>query len=166
VIIKYLQTTWLWERVRVQGGAYGGFCLFDHRSGVLTYISYRDPNLVSTLENYDLAAQFLRQLDSSRLSHEELTKSIIGTIGDMDTYQLPDAKGWTSMLRYLTGDTDEKRQLWREQILSTQLEDFCAFGEVLEGVNQKGSVVVLGSQDAIEKANAERRNWLEVKKVL
>ena len=46
VITNYLRTTWLWERVRVQGGAYGGFCVFNHRSGVFTYLSYRDPNLL------------------------------------------------------------------------------------------------------------------------
>ena len=50
VISKYLRTTWLWEKVRVQGGAYGGFCLFDHRSGGFTYLSYRDPNLLATLD--------------------------------------------------------------------------------------------------------------------
>ena len=26
VITQYLSTTWLWERIRVQGGAYGAHC--------------------------------------------------------------------------------------------------------------------------------------------
>jgi Zn-dependent M16 (insulinase) family peptidase len=162
-ITNYLRTTWLWERVRVQGGAYEGFCLFDHRSGVLSYLSYRDPNLLGTLDIYDGTARFLRQLD---LSQDELTKSIIGAIGKMDAYQLPDAKGYTSMARYLTGDSDKKRQRRREEVLATTPADFKAFAEVLEGVNQAGLVVVLGSQEAIEAANVERGNWLEVKKVL
>lgn len=29
VISKYIGNTWLWDRVRVSGGAYGGFCNFD-----------------------------------------------------------------------------------------------------------------------------------------
>ncbi|MEW5871170.1 MAG: insulinase family protein [Chloroflexota bacterium] len=163
VINNYLRTTFIWERVRVQGGAYGGFCVFNHRSGVYTYVSYRDPNLLGTLENYDGAARFLRQLD---LSQEELTKSIIGAVGDMDAYQLPDAKGFTSMLRYLAGDSDESLQRWREQILATRVEDFHALGEVLESLNAQGRVVVLGSPDAIAQANAERQGFLEVRKVL
>jgi len=163
VITKYLGTTWLWERIRVKGGAYGGFCLFNHRSGVLTYLSYRDPNLLDTLENYDLAAQFLQRLD---LSKEELDKSIIGAIGDIDTYQLPDAKGFTSIQRYLTGDTDESRQRWREQILSTSLEDFHMLGNVLEKVKEEGLVVVMGSQHDIQSANSSRVGWLDIKKVL
>jgi Zn-dependent M16 (insulinase) family peptidase len=129
----------------------------------LTYLSYRDPNLLGTLDNYDRTSGFLRQLD---LSPEELTKSIIGAIGQMDAYQLPDAKGYTSMVRYLIGDTDDKRQRRREEILSTTVADFKAFAEVLEGVNQEGQVVVLGSQEAIEQANAARGGWLQVQKVL
>ncbi len=163
VITNYLASTWLWERVRVQGGAYGAFGLFDHRSGVFTFLSYRDPNLLKTLEIYDRTGQFLRQLE---LSQEELTKSVIGAIGELDAYQLPDAKGFTSTVRYLVGDTDEARQLYREQVLGASLADFHALGDVLEKAAQVGRIVVMGSQDAIQDANAGREGWLEVNKVL
>ncbi len=163
VITNYLRTTWLWEKIRVQGGAYGGFCSFDSHSGVFNYLSYRDPNLLDTLDNYDLSSQFLRQVD---LSDDEITKSIIGAIGRMDSYQLPDAKGYTSMVRHLLGVTDEFRRQLRDEILSTTPSNFRAFAEALEQLNQKGLVVVLGSQEAIEEANAERNNWLTVQKVL
>jgi hypothetical protein len=163
VINNYLQTSWLWERVRVQGGAYGGFSVFNQRSGVFTYISYRDPNLLATLDVYDRSADFLRSLE---LSRDELTKGIIGAIGDMDAYQLPDAKGFTSMTRYLAGETDEERQRWREQVLGTTPQDFHAFAQVLERLNQEGRVVVLGSQQALDAANAERGDWLQVRRVL
>ncbi len=33
VVNKLLGTTWLWDRVRVVGGAYGGFSDFDSHSG-------------------------------------------------------------------------------------------------------------------------------------
>jgi Zn-dependent M16 (insulinase) family peptidase len=163
VITNYLRTTWLWERIRVQGGAYGGYCSFDSHSGVFNYLSYRDPNLLDTLDNYDRASEFLRQAD---LSEDELSKSIIGAIGRLDAYQLPDAKGHTSMVRYLLGITDELRQRRRDEVLSTTLTDFRTFAEVLEQVNQNGLVVVLGSQEDIEAANATRGNWLNVQKVM
>ena len=35
------------------GGAYGGFCDFDNHSGMFTYSSYRDPNLLKTVDVYD-----------------------------------------------------------------------------------------------------------------
>ena len=163
VISNYLRTTWLWERVRVQGGAYGAFCQFDHRSGVLTLLSYRDPNILKTLDTFDLTGKFLNGLE---LSREELTKTVVGAIGDMDAYQLPDAKGYTSMLRWLAGETDELRQQIRDEVLGTKVEDFHAFGETLEGVKDAGSVVVLGSQEALAQASAGRGDWLQINKLL
>ncbi|HEY3311773.1 MAG TPA: insulinase family protein [Anaerolineales bacterium] len=163
VINNYLQTTWLWEKVRVQGGAYGGFSVFDIHSGVFTYISYRDPNLLASLKIYDGTAGFLRDLE---ISSAELTKSIIGTIGDLDAYMLPDAKGWTALTRTLLGYDDAQRQQFRDEVLRTTPADFKAFGAVLGEVAHSGEVVVLGSADAIGKANSDHAGLLEVKKVL
>lgn len=39
VISKNISNTWLWDRVRVSGGAYGGFCDFDSHSGKLLFFS-------------------------------------------------------------------------------------------------------------------------------
>jgi presequence protease len=163
VITNYLGTTWLWEKVRVQGGAYGGFSVFDHNSGTFNFLSYRDPNLLGTLETYDKTVKFLENLD---LSADELKKTIIGTIGEMDAYQLPDAKGWTSMVRYLTNYSDEERQRIRDEVLSTGVNDFKSFARVLAELNTAGEVVVLGSAEAIQKANKEKEGFLEVKKVM
>jgi Zn-dependent M16 (insulinase) family peptidase len=152
VIIGYLGMTHLWEKIRVQGGAYGAFAQFDDSTGVFTYLSYRDPNIADTIKNYDSAASFLKGLDASRLSDNELKKAIISAIGDLDSYQLPDAKGYTSMMRYFTGRTDEMRQKLRDEVLSTNGEDFLAFGEVLEKVVNSDAVVVLGAQPALESS--------------
>lgn len=162
VVTSLLRNTWLWDKVRVQGGAYGAFCPFDRLSGVLTFISYRDPNVQGTLEVYDQSGEFLRQLD---IDQAELTKSIIGVIGEMDAYQLPDAQGYTSMTRYLTGVTDDDRQRIRTEVLATTQQDFRAFGDMLDRVKDKGQVVVLGSVEAIENLNKDGK-WMETLKVL
>ena len=163
VIRHHLGTTWLWEKIRVQGGAYGGMNAFDQNSGLFTYFSYRDPNLLATLSNYDQTPNFLNNLE---LSKSELAKTIIGTISELDAYQLPDAKGYTSMVRYLTDFTDEFRQRVRDEVLGTTMKDFKKFAEPLTRVAEQGEVVVLGSAEAIEKANQERAGFLEVRKVL
>jgi hypothetical protein len=159
VIAHYLRSTWLWEKVRVQGGAYGGFCVFDQHSGAFGYLSYRDPNLVQTLETYDQTAAFLRRLD---LSNEERVKGIIGAVGTLDAYQLPDAKGYSAMARTLIGYTDEARQQYRTEVLETREEDFHAFADVLSELRDEAAVVVLGSQEAIEAANADHDLGLTV----
>ncbi|KAI3906118.1 hypothetical protein MKW92_023745 [Papaver armeniacum] len=163
VISKHISNTWLWDRVRVSGGAYGGFCNFDTHSGVFSYLSYRDPNLLKTLDVYDGTANFLRELE---MDDDTLTKAIIGTIGDVDSYQLPDAKGYTSLQRYLLGITEEERQQRREQILSTRVSDFREFSNALEAVKDKGVVVAVASAPDISIANEERPNFFEVNNAL
>ena len=152
VIFNYLVMTYLWEKVRVQGGAYGIFSPFDRNSGILALLSFRDPNLASTLAVYKGASDFLKKLDTDRLSDEELVKGIIGAIGQLDAYQLPDAKGFSSMLRHMSGETDEMRQLFRDQVLTTTRADFNALGSVLENAMKSGVVAVVGAKETLEKS--------------
>ncbi len=161
VIGKYIGLTWLWEKVRVQGGAYGGFSTFNNRSGVFAFLSYRDPNLMETLDVYDETAAFLRTLD---ISQEELEKTIIGSIGSIDSYQLPDAKGYTALMRHLIGISDASRQQYREELMGTSPADFKAFADVLETIKDDGIVVVMGSVTAVNAANKDK--WLTISKIM
>jgi Zn-dependent M16 (insulinase) family peptidase len=99
------------------------------------------------------------------LSEDELTKNIIGAIGDVDAYQLPDAKGFTSMVRWLTGETDEMRQQMRDEILATTVADFRKLGQVLAELNRQARVVVMGSPDALHNVNSDGRR-LRMTKVM
>ncbi|MBN2389081.1 MAG: insulinase family protein [Anaerolineae bacterium] len=161
-ITHYIEMAWLQRRVRIQGGAYGAFCAFDRPSGFFTYLSYRDPNLLGTIKTYDQTAHFLRDLE---LSENELAKSIIGAVGRLDAYRLPDARGYTSMVYYLCGESDEDRQRLRDELLTTTVADFRAFVDVLQNVQETGGVVVMGSPEAIAEANACDGHF-EITKVL
>jgi presequence protease len=163
VITRYLRASYLWDRVRVQGGAYGAFCQFSHLTGVLTLVSYRDPNLLETLDVFDACSNFLADTE---LSAEELSKAIIGTIGDLDSYMLPDAKGFASMARKLSGNTEEIRQRLRDDVLGTTAADFKAFAEVLAAVRDHGLVAMLGSESTLAKVHSARPGWLQVTAVL
>jgi presequence protease len=149
VITRYLQTAWLWEKIRVQGGAYGGMCSFDQRSGVFTFASYRDPNLASSIQTYLETGHFLKNLT---LSEDELTRSLIGAIGQLDSYQLPDAKGYSDCMRYLLNYTPEERQKLRDEVLATTQADFNAFGEVLLKAFEQHDITVLCSPEAMKTA--------------
>jgi hypothetical protein len=149
VISRYLRNSWLWDRIRVQGGAYGAFCLLDHLAGSMIFVSYRDPNVLETLNTYDSTAAFLEE---HRLDQDELDKAVIGAIGDMDRYELPDAKGMTSMLRYLIGETDERRQAMRQEIFETTPAHFREFGGWLRRLEDEGFVAVMGDQTSLTQA--------------
>ncbi|CAI0556980.1 unnamed protein product [Linum tenue] len=163
VISNHISNTWLWDRVRLMGGAYGGMSHFNPYSGVCYFLSWRDPNLLNTLDIYDATGDFLRDLE---LDNDTLTKSIIGTIGNVDSYQLPDAKGYNSMLRYLRGVTEEERQQRREEILSTSLKNFREFADAIDAVKHKGVSVAVASAGHIDAAHKDRPNYFQVKKVV
>jgi len=162
-ISRYLQTGLLWEKVRVQGGAYGAFCMFDRLSGVLSLVSYRDPNVLETLDVFDNTAAFLKELV---LDDDERTKSVIGAIGGLDAHLLPDAKGRLSMIRHLRGDSDGDRQRMREELLETSAKHFRDFAGYLEVLTRGGMVKIMGSGEAIASVNERHPDWLKVVKVL
>ena len=159
VITRHLRMGWLWDQVRVQGGAYGAFCSLDRMSGTLAQVSYRDPNVEKTLATYDATADYLRKLD---LSDRDLTLAIVGAIGDLDTYLLPDARGAASLARHLTDDRDDLRQQMREEILGTTRRHFTEFAEVMAEAARAGTVCVLGGSAAENAATAHGWNISKV----
>lgn len=154
VILKYLRTGYLWEKVRVQGGAYGCVCGLDRMSGAFFMVSYRDPNVLPTLKVYDDA---VRHLSKNRIGQEELRASIVGAIGELDSYLLPDAKGAAAFARILSGDTESMRQQLREEILGTTADDFQNFGQALEPFVKNGRICALGGA-ALERT-AKEKGW-------
>ncbi len=143
VVNRHLGRTFLHDRIREQGGAYGAFSVLDIRSGIITMLSYRDPNTSKTLEVYRQAGEWLQQVT---LDDEALLQAIIGTIGDIDGHQLPDARGFSAFVRHLAGDDDHYRQQVRDSILAVNREDFVRYGRALADLSQQWRVVLLGGE--------------------
>lgn len=163
VVNRYLRSTWLWDKLRVQGGAYGAFGIMDRLSGVLSFVSYRDPNIQRTLQVYDQTASFL---EKAGLDPAEIEKGVLGTIGDLDRYQLPDAKGMTSLIRYLVNDTYAKQVDRRNKIFQTGQHDFQQFAGWVSEIKEHGKVVVLGDESQLFQAVEQGLSLDHVWKVL
>ena len=148
VALKYLNRTYLWEQVRVKGGAYGAGAAFDRTLGTLVFSSYRDKHLERTLEVYDEAAQHLKTVEMSSSDFERLK---IGTLSDLDQHLLPDAKGQKVLSHYLRGITDEERQRVRDEIFDSTLADIRALGERLAATLPTGKVCVLGPENSLKR---------------
>lgn len=152
VVSKFLRTGYLWDNVRVIGGAYGGFCTFNSQSGFFSFLSYRDPNLADTIDVYDKAADaLLEAADLMEQDPEALTTAIVGAMGDMDSALSPDQKGWTQFQRWITRQSPERRQKVRQDIIDTTPTDFRLFGQRLKELQQP-SVAVVSSKAAFESA--------------
>ena len=149
VLNAVLRTCFLWDRVRVQGGAYGSQSSFDSYSGDYGLVSYRDPNLTETLDIYDQIGDYLDTLD---ISDKELTKILIGCVGRLDPPMTADRKGSISMVEYLTGKTYELKQKRRDELLSTRLGDIKSFAGLFRKIKESGNVCVLGNEEKIKKS--------------
>jgi len=147
VITRSMNTGYLWDRVRVKGGAYGASCGIDRGQGTMLFTSYRDPNIADTIDAYRGSAAFLQEC---AFDEAAIHQAIIGTIGKVDAYQLPDARGYTAFMRKLLGITDTERQQTRDQILGTSLEDFHGFGAVLERAFENARHAFVASSEQVE----------------
>ncbi len=143
---KILNTDYLWNKLRVTGGAYGGFASISI-IGNLIFSSYRDPNLEETLNVYDQAGEFFRNL---KLAERDLKRFIIGTIGDYDAPMSVSNKGKVSNLYYFQEVKQEDLQKIREEILDTKLSDLNRFAEVIEATTTENIHCVIGSEEKLE----------------
>ncbi|MCM8709462.1 insulinase family protein [Clostridium sp. SYSU_GA19001] len=141
---------YLWNRVRVQGGAYGAFANFQW-GGNTVFSSYRDPNLTETLNAYDKAAEFIENFNAD---NREMTKYIIGTISELDSPLTPAMKGYIADEYYIRHVTQEAIQKEREEILNTKKEDIKNLASLVSDVMKQNYFCVLGSEEKI-KANKD-----------
>ena len=147
VVRHLLNFDYLWNEVRVKGGAYGVSCQFN-RVGEGYFASYRDPNLQATIDTYRNAAAYLENYDAQE---REVTKTIIGTISGMDTPLTPNMKGRRSITAYLTEQSIEELQETRDQVLACSIEDIRKLATVIKAVTESGSVCVIGNEQHIQE---------------
>lgn len=138
---------YLWNAIRVQGGAYGTGLMSD-RSGLAACYSYRDPTGAKSLESYQGAAGFLKSLCSQDI---DLTGFIIGAISDLSPLLSPRLKGTNADYDYFTGFSREDNcRRWSSLVHCTK-EDLIAVADSLEKTIAGGSVCVVGSREQINK---------------
>lgn len=138
---------YLWNNVRVQGGAYGAFGRFD-RNGNVFCSSYRDPNLMETLNIYRELGKFIEEFEADE---REMTKYIIGTISTMDAPLTPFMKGERAVGYYFSHLTNEDIQRERDEVLRTKVEDVKKHADMINAAMSENYVCVLGNEGKIKE---------------
>ena len=144
VILSY---DYLWQNIRVKGGAYGCTSNFN-RIGEGYFVSYRDPNLKRTIEVYEGIVDYLKNFT---VSDRDMTKYIIGTISNIDQPMTPATKGERSMNLYMNKVSADMIREERSQILDATQDDIRALYRVVEAVLKADQLCVVGSEDKIEE---------------
>lgn len=150
--LQVLQTIagydYLWNLIRVQGGAYGAFAAFG-RGGNTYLSSYRDPNLKRTIDVFNGIKDYLKEFN---VDEQEMTKYIIGTISRIDSPLTPSMKGERAAVNYISHITQEDLQSERDQILSCTQKDIQKLSRMLGDVMNQDCFCVLGSEKEIKES--------------
>ncbi len=149
---------YLWNRVRVVGGAYGSLVRLN-RNGNLLFSSYRDPNLSETLQVYDDMHSYIENFDANE---REMRKYIIGTISSMDAPLSPSMRGEKAVNQYISGITPDELQKERTQVLNTTPEDIRQYAGLLGEAMQENYLCVLGNEDKIQHNKEQFGNLVKV----
>lgn len=145
VAAKLISLSYLWNVVRVQGGAYGTGISLKKDNMMFTY-SYRDPSPARSLAINSGISDFIRQFCES---DEPLDKYIISTLSDEDPLRAPRELGVVADAFWLTGMTKEEVVADRKQILAMTrqtLLDSCA---VWDAFAKDGAVCVCAAENLL-----------------
>ncbi len=153
VILGY---DYFWQKVRVEGGAYGCMSNFV-REGRISFVSYRDPNLENTYEVFEKTPEYLRDF---HVDERTMTKYIIGTISNMDTPLTPYQKGVRGLTAYMTDISMDMLQKERDQVINVTAEDIRALADVVADTMAQGYLCVIGNEDKIQE---QKEMFQEVK---
>jgi len=149
---------YLWNNIRVKGGAYGVFINF-RRNGNMSICSYRDPNISGTLQVYD---EFGKYLENFNCDRREMTKYILGTINSLDTPLSNSMICEREAAIYISKLDKELLQREREEVLDTKLEDIQKLSTILDKCMEENYMCVLGGKEKIEENKEFFKNIINI----
>lgn len=158
VVEALLNNDYLWQELRVKGGAYGGFCTMT-RDGLLVMGSYRDPNCQATLERFHGAADYLTNL---QLSEQDLETYIVGAIGRFDTPLSTEQEGMDAIDRCFYGLSAEQLAEERRQLIACTPEDIREVAEKVRALMQTDNYCIIGSETAMKEVQEELDDCMEL----
>ncbi len=139
---------YLWNEIRVKGGAYGTSLGANLISGRLTLSSYRDPNLKKTFEVFENLVGYLETFDADE---REMTKAKIGVFGNLDAPLTPRQLGKRSFNAYMLGMKKSIIQKIRDEVFTCSIEDIRNTAKIVRSVLNQNYHCTLGSATEIDK---------------
>lgn len=158
VLRTLLSYGYLWNEIRVKGGAYGGGITIGMTGA--SFYSYRDPNLRETNTAYENVLDYLETFEADE---REMTKNILGTMSNVDFPLSPQAEGTRSFSAYIMHRTEADIQRVRDEILGTTAEDIRKAKEMMKAVLANEIICTVGSAAKVEEC---KDMFMEVKTLL
>ena len=140
---------YLWNAVRVKGGAYGAGMGITRNGNVFMY-SYRDPNISYTYNCYNGAGEFLKNFNCGK---KLLDRYIIGTVSVLDRPKSTAARAKEALTRYILGIDRDTLLRERAEILDTDIEKIKQYTKLFDELGKLDYICTVGSRSLIAKTD-------------
>ena len=138
----------LWNEVRVKGGAYGaGFQ--PARTGNLRFYSYRDPHVDETMDRFRQAGSWLAAFNPT---NQELEGYKVSVVASIDAPVKPRGLISRQMVQHLADRSPLDRMNTRQQVLEATVEDLRAIAPLVERAAADSPRCVFGNRTLIEES--------------
>ena len=142
VATRILSLDYLWNEIRVLGGAYG-MALVVRPDGDVQSMTYRDPNPARSLGKIAESGAALAKFCASDAACD---KYIVSAIAKTEPYLSPRLEARRAAELYLTSRTPDDLARLRAEILATTKDDLNRFAETLTQLAKDPSICVVGGK--------------------
>ena len=149
IIRNMFSNDYLWNNVRILGGAYGCFCTFS-RNGDTFFVSYRDPNVEKTLDIYRKSVQYLKEYNNE---DNMLERYIITTVGEVDSPLTASGESDRAYTMYRNSITNEMMDNDRNNLISCTAKDIRELSKYVEAVIEDNAVCTVGNETVIKNVS-------------
>lgn len=150
VAANALSYDYLWNEIRVKGGAYGcGFRAAGERQ--TAFYTYRDPAIDPSIERVERAGAWLGRFEPDEAAFEGF---IVSCVSGMDAPVKPYALTKRRNTTYLAGLDPHAREERRAQMLAATPGELRSLGTDVTRIAADSPTCVFGGRDVIAKSNA------------
>ena len=150
VAANALSYDYLWNEIRVKGGAYGcGFRAAGERQAA--FYTYRDPAIDPSIERVERAGAWLGSFEPDEAAFEGF---IVSCVSGMDAPVKPYALTKRRNTTYLAGLDPHVREERRAQMLAATPGELRSLGTDVTRIAAESPTCVFGGRDVIAKSNA------------
>ncbi|KAI9309488.1 peptidase M16C associated-domain-containing protein, partial [Cunninghamella echinulata] len=138
VLSSLLTSHYLHREIREKNGAYGGGATYSGLNGIFTFYSYRDPKLMSTIDTYNHAVDWIQK---QNFTDQDMTEAKLSIFKQIDAPVNVSSEG---MIQFIHGVSDYMRQIRREQLLKVTQNDIQHVANIY--LNQQYNTTILGNE--------------------
>ncbi len=146
VACRILSLDYLWDEIRVKGGAYGGN-IRTRADGDVGWLSWNDPKPARSLDVYATCGEALRTFVARGESFE---RYVVSTVAATEPYLSPSAEALDAFNLHLSGRTPEDLQRLRAEMLATTGADLRAFADKIDVLAKEAAICVLAGPQQLE----------------